>query len=175
VRREAANRVSIDCWYQRRCGALGVVISARAELGSIIPSDSGGVATGMRAWDQTTPWRPAEGIPQRGHGVLVEQRSRGAAHSGRVLVRGEALALALATALQRRVELLRQLHLRPSLTLTLLTPCTMPDKVAGVWLCLPASEYIQPQIAAGAPGRVVQLQRTMVDAKGYKQLDRWAP
>jgi hypothetical protein len=24
VRREAANRVTIDCWYQRRCGAFGV-------------------------------------------------------------------------------------------------------------------------------------------------------
>jgi hypothetical protein len=24
VRREAANRVTIDCWYQRRCGAVGV-------------------------------------------------------------------------------------------------------------------------------------------------------
>jgi hypothetical protein len=50
------------------------------------------------------------------------------------------------------------------------------DKVAGVCGCaFLASEYIQPQIATGAPGRVVQLQRTMVDAKGYKQLDRWAP
>jgi hypothetical protein len=24
VRREAANRVTIQCWYQRRCGAFGV-------------------------------------------------------------------------------------------------------------------------------------------------------
>jgi hypothetical protein len=24
VRREAANRVTVDCWFQRRCGAFGV-------------------------------------------------------------------------------------------------------------------------------------------------------
>jgi hypothetical protein len=24
VRREAANRATINCWYQRRCGAVGV-------------------------------------------------------------------------------------------------------------------------------------------------------
>jgi hypothetical protein len=26
VRREAANRVTINCWYQRRCSAVGVYL-----------------------------------------------------------------------------------------------------------------------------------------------------
>jgi hypothetical protein len=39
VRREAANRVTINCWYQRRCGAVGVdastcAVPAGAGLGS---------------------------------------------------------------------------------------------------------------------------------------------
>jgi hypothetical protein len=43
VRKEAANRATSNCWYQRQCGAFGVhlgsaVISARAELGSITTS-----------------------------------------------------------------------------------------------------------------------------------------
>ena len=29
VRREAASRVAINCWYQRRCGAAGVHLTGR--------------------------------------------------------------------------------------------------------------------------------------------------
>jgi hypothetical protein len=36
VRREAANRVTINCWYQRRCGAVGVDSSTCAYLHPVI-------------------------------------------------------------------------------------------------------------------------------------------
>ena len=32
VRREAANRVTINCWYQRRCGAVGVHLRKRVRI-----------------------------------------------------------------------------------------------------------------------------------------------
>jgi hypothetical protein len=43
VRREAANRVNIYCWYQRQCGATGVHLGqcrhiSMSNLGSIITS-----------------------------------------------------------------------------------------------------------------------------------------
>jgi hypothetical protein len=34
MRREAANRVTVDCWYRRRCGAVGVDASTSAYLRS---------------------------------------------------------------------------------------------------------------------------------------------